>query len=160
MKRERMLLTVEAVPQSQAVIAAAAKLALRSQAEVLVLSVLERDYTRGFAWDVRPAGEIAEVVSQALYELQRLGIPAQGIVGKARVGRVADEILYSAEKYHADEIVVGLPRRSWLGRLLFGGVTARVLRLSAIPVLAIPIEGRHATSLVAKRPADRFKPAA
>ena len=42
-----ILLAIEAVPQSHALIAAAAKLARALHAEVLVLSVRERDYVRG-----------------------------------------------------------------------------------------------------------------
>lgn len=134
----RMLLAVEAVPESQAVIAVAAKLARRSHAEVLVLSVRERDYTRGFAWDIRQPGEIAETVSHAIYELERTGVPAHGVVRTARSGRVADEIVYAAHEHHADEIVIGASRRSWLGRLLFQSVAPRVLRLSDLPVVAVP----------------------
>jgi nucleotide-binding universal stress UspA family protein len=134
----RMLLAVEAAPESQAVIAAAAKLARQLHAEVLVLSVRERDYTRGFAWDVRQPGEIAETVSHALYELQRAGVQARGVIRTARTGRVADEIVYAARKHHADEIVIGASRRSWLGRLLFASVAPRVLRLSDLPVVAVP----------------------
>ena len=133
-----MLLAVEAVPESKAVIAAAAKLASRSHAEVLVLSVRERDYTRGFAWDIHQPGEIAETVSHAIYELQRAGVHARGVIQTARTGRVADEIVYAARRHHADEIVIGASRRSWLGRLLFGSVAPRVLRLSDLPVVAVP----------------------
>jgi nucleotide-binding universal stress UspA family protein len=133
-----MLLAVEAVPPSRAVIDAAVKLALRSGAEVVVLSVRERDYARGFAWDVVPAGEVAEVVSRAIYELQRVGVPARGIIRTARVGRVADEIVYVAHKHHADEIVVGRSERSWLGRLLYSSVSPRVLRLADVPVTVVP----------------------
>jgi nucleotide-binding universal stress UspA family protein len=139
----RILLAVEAVPQSQTVIATATKLAHRSQAEVLVLSVRERDYARGFAWDVRPPGEIAEVVSQAIYELERAGVQARGVIRKARSGRVADEIVYAARKYHADEILIGSSGRSWLGRLLFGSVAPRVLRISDLPVVTIPTSRRR-----------------
>ena len=133
-----MLLAVEAVPQSRVVIAAAAKLALRSRAEVLVLSVRERDYARGIAWDVLPAGEVAEVVSHAIYELQRMGIPAKGIIRTARSGRVADEILSTVHKHHADEIVIGKSERSWIGRVLYGSVSPRVLRLANVPVTVVP----------------------
>jgi nucleotide-binding universal stress UspA family protein len=133
-----MLLAVEAVPQARAVIAAAVRLALRSRAEVVVLSVRERDYARGFAWDVVPAGEVAEVVSHAIYKLQRMGVPARGIIRSARVGRVADEIVYVAHKNHADEIVIGRSERSWLGRLLYSSVTPRVLRLAGVPVTIVP----------------------
>lgn len=134
----RLLLAVEAVPQSQAVIAAAGTLALRSQAEVLVLSVRERDFARGIAWDVRPVGEVSEVVSHAIYELQRCGVAAQGIVRTARSGRVAEEIVYAAHKHHADAIVIGESERSWIGRLLYSSVSPRVLRLADMPVTLVP----------------------
>jgi K+-sensing histidine kinase KdpD len=110
-----ILLAVEAVPQSQALVAAAAKFARQSHAEVLVLSVRERDYVRGYAWDIHQPGEIAETVSRAIYELERCGVQARGIIRTARSGRVADEIVYAAHKHHADEIVVGRapPRERW-----------------------------------------------
>lgn len=103
-----------------------------------MLSVRERDYTRGFAWDIHPPGEIAETVSHAIYELQRAGVQARGVIRTARTGRVADEIVYAAHRHHADEIVIGASRRSCLGRLLFGSVAPRVLRLSDLPVVAVP----------------------
>ena len=79
-----ILLAVEAVPQSQAVVAAAAKLARQLRAEVLVLSVRERDYARGFAWDIHQPGEIAETVSRAIYELDRAGVRSRGLIRTAR----------------------------------------------------------------------------
>ena len=133
-----ILLAIEAVPQSQALVAAAAKLARQSHAEVLVLSVRERDYARGFAWDIRQPGEIAETVSRAIYELQRAGVRARGLIRTARTGRVADEIVYAAHKHHADEIVIGTSRRSWLGGFLVGSVAPQVLRRSDLPVIAVP----------------------
>lgn len=133
-----MLLAVEAVPESDAVIATATKLVRRSQAEVLVLSIRERDFARGFVWDVRQPGDIAETVSRAVYELRRAGVNASGMIRIARSGRVADEIVYTARKYHADGIVIGSSTRSWLGRLFFGSVGPRVLRISDLPVIAVP----------------------
>jgi nucleotide-binding universal stress UspA family protein len=132
-----MLLAVEAVPESQAVIAQAARLARRSHADVLVVSVRERDYVRGFAWDVHQPGEIAATISDALYELQRVGVPARGVIRTARSGRVADEIVYAAHKHHVSQIVIGGSRRSWLGRLFFGSVSPRVLRLADLPVVIV-----------------------
>jgi nucleotide-binding universal stress UspA family protein len=157
---ERILLAVEAGPDSRILVAAAAKLAQRLHADVLVLSVRERAQARGVAWDVIAPGELAEVVSHAIYELRRLGIRAQGIIGRARVGRVADEIVYAAEKYHADEIMIGLSSRNWLGRLLYSSVSPRVLRLSEFPVVAIPVRRHRDTPPAVRRPADRFQPAA
>jgi nucleotide-binding universal stress UspA family protein len=144
-----ILLAVEAVPQSQALVAAAAKFARQSHAEVLVLSVRERDYVRGYAWDIHQPGEIAETVSRAIYELERCGVQARGIIRTARSGRVADEIVYAAHKHHADEIVIGTSRRSWLGGLLRGSVGPQVLRRSDLPVVAVPTKagpGRKRTA--------------
>jgi nucleotide-binding universal stress UspA family protein len=138
---KRILLAVEAVAESQAVVAAAAERARESHAEVLVLSVRERDYARGIAWDVRQPGEIAETVSRALYELERAGVRARGLIRTARSGHVADEIIYVAHKHHADEIVIGTSRRSWLGGLLLGCIAPRVLRRSDLPVVTIPTKG-------------------
>jgi nucleotide-binding universal stress UspA family protein len=138
---KRILLAVEAVPESQAVVAAAAKRARESHAEVLVLSVREHDYARGVAWDVRPPGEIAATVSQAIHELERAGVRARGLIRTARSGHVADEIVYAAHKHHADEIVIGTSRRSWLGSLLLGCIAPRVLRRSDVPVVTIPTKG-------------------
>src|ERR1700737_1535530 len=131
----RILLAVEAVPASRTLVAAAANLAHRSQAEVFVLSVRERDFVRGFAWDIHQPGKIAATVSDALYEQQRAGVSARGLIRTARTGRVADEIVYTAYKHHVSEIVIGASRRSWLGQLLFGSIAPRVLRLSDLPVV-------------------------
>ena len=119
-------------------IATATALARRSHAEVLVLSVRERDYARGFVWDVRQPGEIAETVGRAVYQLRRAGVDASGLIRTARTGRVADEIVYAAYKHHVSEIVIGSSRRSWFGRLLRGSVAPRVLRLSDLPVVTVP----------------------
>src|ERR1700736_6753298 len=138
----RILLAVEAVPASRALVAAAANLARRSHAEVMGLSVRERDFVRGFAWDIHQPGEIAATVSDAIYELQRAGVEARGLIRTARSGRVADEIVYAAHRHHPDEIVIGASSRTWLGRLLFGSVSPRVLRLAQVPVVIVPAPDR------------------
>ena len=158
--RERLLLAVEAVPEANTVIEEAARLARRMNAEVVVLSVRERAFSRGLVWDVRPAGEIAEVVSHAIYELHRLAVPARGILGRARIGRVADEIVYAALKYQADEIVIGGTDRSALGRLIASSVSPRVLRLSPLPVITIPARPGPTSPTIARRAAGRYQPAA
>ena len=157
---ERILLALEAVPSARLVVKVAARLAQRLDAEVLVLSVRERAYTRGVAWDVRPPGELAEVVSHAIYELQRLGIKARGIVGKARLGRVGDEIAYAAIKYDVDEIVIGSSGRTAVGSLLSASVGPRVMRLSPVPVISVPTRQRKSPAPVDKAARRPVQPAA
>jgi nucleotide-binding universal stress UspA family protein len=148
-----MLLAVEATPQSEAVISAGARLARRIGAEVIVLSVRERAYTRGLTWDVRPAGEIAELISHALHQMQRLGLRASGIVAAARMGTVAREIVYAALKYRADEIVIGSSGRSLIGAFVGSSVAPAVVRLSPVPVIAVPTgPGRQVKQTPANQP--------
>ncbi len=108
-----------------------------------MLSVRERDYARGFSWDIREPADIAETVSRAIYDLERAGVRARGLIRTARIGRVADEIVYAAHKHHADEIVIGTSRRSWLRGLLMGSVALQVLRRSDLPVVAVPTSTGH-----------------
>lgn len=142
-----MLLAVEAVPESQVVIEAAARLAARSRAEVLVLSLRELEFTRGVVWDRRPLGEIAELVSGAIYELLRVGVRARGLIGIAVSGRVAEEIVYTAQVHGADQIVIGSSGRGRVGRLVFGSVAPRVVRLAGVPVVAVPTKSSRGASV-------------
>ena len=135
---ERILLAVEVGPNAPLVIGACARLAQRLHAEVVVLSVRERVMARGGARGYRRSSEVAEVVNQALYELRRRGLICQGVVGRARVGKVADRIVYGAITHQVDEIVIGLPKRSLIGRMFTNNVATGVLRLSPVPVLAVP----------------------
>jgi nucleotide-binding universal stress UspA family protein len=134
-----ILLAVEATPESRAVIAAAVQMALRSHADVLVLSVREREHTRGLVWDRRPLEEIAEVVSHAVYELQRVGLKSRGIIRIAVSGRVAETIIDVAHQHRADTIIIGSSGRSSIGAFLFGSVSPRVVRLADLPVVAVPV---------------------
>ena len=133
-----ILLAVEAVPQSGAVIDAAVRMALPLQAEIVVLSVREREYTRGLVWDRRPSGEIAELINRAIFQFLRVGLRAIGVMRTARSGQVAEEIIDAAHRHRAGTIVLGSSGRSWLGALLSSSVGPRVVRLSDLPVVVVP----------------------
>ena len=148
-----LLLAIEAVPQSRAVIAAAVQMALPLQAEVVVLSVREREYTRGLVWDRRPSSEIAELINRAIFEFQRIGLHATGVIRTARTGQVAEEIIDAAHRHQAQTIVLGSSGRSWLGALVSSSVSPRVVRLSDLPVVVVPTRVPRATGQPAVSPA-------
>ncbi len=50
---------------------------------------------------------------------------------------VAEELIRYAEKIKVDEIVIGLNKRSQLGKLLFGSTSRHVLLEAPCPVLAV-----------------------
>ena len=137
-----ILVAVEAVPEASIVITAAGRLAAGSRTPVLVLSVREREYTRGLVWDRRPMTDVAEVINTAIFELGRAGIPARGLLRTARSGQVAEEIVAAARQHRAGTIVIGTSGRSRLGSLILSSVSPRVVRMSELPVVLVPTRRR------------------
>jgi nucleotide-binding universal stress UspA family protein len=48
-------------------------------------------------------------------------------------------ILEIASRTDSDLVVMGIPHRSWLNRVVFGSTLRRVLRRAAVPVLTVPV---------------------
>ncbi|HSO93967.1 MAG TPA: universal stress protein [Candidatus Dormibacteraeota bacterium] len=137
-----ILVAVEAVPEASIVIAAARRMAAGSRTPVLVLSVREREYSRGLVWDRRPMTDIAEVINSAIFEFDRADIPARGLVRTTRSGQVAEEILDAAREHRVRTIVIGTSSRSRLGSLILGSVSPRLVRHCEVPVVLVPISRR------------------
>jgi nucleotide-binding universal stress UspA family protein len=99
---------------------------LRGEDLVLVISVRP---------DQQPAAadELAAAVSGVRAELTSLGVPHT--VRTLAGGDVADDILSVAEDVDASLIVLGLRRRSHVGKLILGSNAQRVLFDAPCPVL-------------------------
>ncbi len=54
-------------------------------------------------------------------------------------GDFAESILETAKTKHADAIVIGSHSHNWIENLLMGSVTEKVLKLSTIPLIIIPV---------------------
>jgi nucleotide-binding universal stress UspA family protein len=72
-------------------------------------------------------------------ELAATGIPHR-ITGSADVQDPAEELINAAESVGADFIVIGLRRRSPVGKRLLGSNAQRVLLDASCPVLAVKAE--------------------
>jgi hypothetical protein len=72
-------------------------------------------------------------------ELTASGVPYE-IRTPADVHDSAEELIRTAERTDADFIVIGLRRRSPVGKLLLGSNAQRVLLDAACPVLAVKAE--------------------
>jgi nucleotide-binding universal stress UspA family protein len=72
-------------------------------------------------------------------ELAASGVPYQ-ITSATDTLDPAEELISSAEAHQADFIVIGLRRRSPVGKLLLGSNAQRVLLDAACPVLAVKAE--------------------
>ena len=74
------------------------------------------------------------------------------------VGDPATEILKGAKEEDADLIVMGTHGRSGFSKMFFGSVTERVLRLSPVPVLAVPASDHERVSFTDEGPRFAFAP--
>jgi nucleotide-binding universal stress UspA family protein len=117
-------------PEGEAAVdAAAAEAGLRGASVVLV------NTTRGDAYvDERYANQDELDAAEARLRAQGVEVTVRHGVGG---DDIAAELLRAAEDEQADLIVIGLRRRTPVGKLILGSTAQRVLLESAIPVLAV-----------------------
>lgn len=154
-KIARILVAVAGSFLPRPVIDTAAWLAALGPAEVILLAVREREFTRGVIWEAPAPGDLAELMNPAIYALGRQGVRARGAIRMAQAGRVAEEIVYAAREQQADFIVMGSHGRSRLRALVFGSVSQRVMQLTHIPVLMVPVRGPGKSTEVSPGSAQR-----
>ncbi|WP_432950543.1 universal stress protein [Kribbella sp. CA-253562] len=119
-------------PEGEAALTAAAAEAELRGAQVLLLNT-----SRGDAYiDSRYAN--ADELAAAEAKLRALGVEVtiQQAVG---TGDVAAELLKAAAADDVSLIVLGLRRRSPVGKLILGSTAQRVLLESPVPVLAVKV---------------------
>jgi nucleotide-binding universal stress UspA family protein len=123
-------------PEGEAALAAAA-----AEAELRGASVLLLNTSRGDAYiDARYAN--AEELAAAEAKLRALGVEVS--IHQAVSSRdVAGELLRTAATEDVILIVLGLRRRSPVGKLILGSTAQRVLLESPVPVLAVKAPSPH-----------------
>jgi len=70
--------------------------------------------------------------------LESLASEGLEITGVVRHGQVADSLIYIAKKHGATDIVVGRIGEKSVKTLMFGGVVAKLIQLTHIPVTIVP----------------------
>ena len=89
-------------------------------------------------------------------ELEASGVPHE--VRQPMGSDVGDQVLALAEEVDASLIVIGLRRRSPVGKLIMGSVAQRILMGAHCPVLAVkPGGGLRAPSSLAGTPAGHTR---
>ena len=84
--------------------------------------------------DLRRAGE--QEIAAIRRDLEASGVE-HDIVQPVRRKEAAEEIIDAAEEHRADLIVIGIRRRSPVGKLIMGSTAQRVLIDANCPVLAV-----------------------
>ena len=78
----------------------------------------------------------AEDISALTERLDREGIEHL-VLQPVRGNDAANEVLEAAEKYRAELIVIGLRRRTPVGKLIMGSAAQQILLEASCPVLAV-----------------------
>ena len=99
-------------------------------------------YAEGFLWPVEELARGAQVALGTVVET--LKQRNAGIDSALVMGAPWEQILLVAKQRGVDLIVMGTHGRRGLSRMLLGSVAERVVRMSPVPVLAIP-SAEHAS---------------
>jgi nucleotide-binding universal stress UspA family protein len=89
-------------------------------------------------------GEGEQLVSDIVADLGRSGVTASGMIKEATLGHVARTILTAATQADVRVLVLGSSSRTDLPWISFGSVSGRLLHLSSLPVLIVPMHPRGA----------------
>jgi nucleotide-binding universal stress UspA family protein len=119
-------------PEGEAALDAAA-----AEAELRGASVVLLNTSRGDSYlDTRYANAEELAAAEARLRTQGIEVTVQQAVASADV---AHELLKAAAQEEVELIVLGLRRRSPVGKLILGSTAQRVLLESPVPVLAVKV---------------------
>lgn len=117
-----LVAAVDTSPQAIAVLRKTAELARRSQGEVLVIHVVQREEPEAIA-------QLQSLCQSLLADVRHRWIALPGVI--------PETILDLAQTYGASEIIVAKHNHPPLGAMVLGSVSRTLLTTSAIPVLVV-----------------------
>jgi nucleotide-binding universal stress UspA family protein len=142
---DRILVAVDATPETQAVLARTSALARLSGATVRVLHVRTVDVVDGAGIgafvEEETEDEATEVVRDAVGELRRQGVgQVEGWSGETVRGDVANTVIAQVKDFGADVLVLGARRHGGLASLFLGSVSDTIVHRAPCAVLLVPEE--------------------
>lgn len=123
-----------ATPEGRAALRRAAEESLRRQTRLVIVKS-----GRGRSPEPQEAEAYEAELGRVRLEVESGGV-ACDVHDAAEAAEPADELLAVAEKQAADVIVIGLRRRTPVGKLILGTNAQRILLDSPCPVLAVKAE--------------------
>lgn len=140
---QRILVAIDATPETPTVLGHTAALAKAVGATVRVLHIQTIDVVQGGALggavEEQTAGEAAQTVRDALATLKDAGVAdTDGYTGETVRGDIGNTVLAQAKAFGADLIVLGARRHGGLASLWLGSVSDTVTHHADVPVLLVP----------------------
>ena len=143
---DRILALIDFSEATNAVVAAATKLAVAVDAEVLLLHVVEPDpdfvgYEVGpqYIRDSR-AAELRKEHRQLQEYANKLNKNGANTEALLVQGATIEMVIEEAKKLNIDLIITGHHEHNYLYQAFVGSVSAEIIKRSKIPVLLVPIE--------------------
>jgi len=148
----RILVPIDYSDNSKAALAYGAELALGFGASLDIVHVWDRPTYLTDAVMVQRPGEAHKPIGELIREnaerdmaefLNEVSLPATLSVTRRLVsGEPASALLAELKKGEHDLVVLSTHGRTGLAHLLLGSIAEKLVRLSPIPVLTVPIRGR------------------
>ena len=139
-----VLVAVDMGPGSDKVLGFATELAKQTSGELHVVHVVTDDEKKDRA-DMPGEGHYLDVMMEEAKrnlekKLTELGLEQSSFTAITRTGDLVDEIRRVGTEYSAEMLVIGMRRRSRVGKLLLGSDLQELLMSSDRPVVAVPTD--------------------
>ena len=139
-----VLVAVDMGPGSDKVLGFAAGLVKQTGGEVHVVHVITEEEQEDRRHRPGPSQYVDVMLEETERDLEKglveLGVALSSITAIARIGRPVDEIQKVAAENNVDALVIGMRRRSRVGKFLLGSVLQELLLSSDRPVMAVPTD--------------------
>jgi nucleotide-binding universal stress UspA family protein len=134
---EKILLAVDGSEHARKAVSLALDIAKKSNGDVVVVHVREHIVDLGGTWEQESSTRAQAILDDACKELNEAGVTTRKVVRRslAGSGRIAQEIVETADTEDAGLVVMGSRGVSDLRGFLLGSVAHKVLHLSSQPVL-------------------------
>lgn len=132
---EKIVMAIDGSEPARKAIPVAIDLAAKSQGEVIVVHVHQKELTSRETTDVETLEEARMLARAAADLVQQGGVKATAELRPARFDDVAREILVAVEEHGADAVVLGALGHGYFSELLLGSVAHKVLQLARCTVV-------------------------
>jgi nucleotide-binding universal stress UspA family protein len=155
---QKILVPVDGSPTSSRGLLEAIKLAGLTGARLRLIHVVDEiSFASGLEAATMATGEMMQLLREggelllgkAAARAGKAGLRVDTVLCDGIAGRVCDQVVEQAKRWHADLIVLGTHGRRGVGRLLMGSDAEMIARLASVPVLLV--RSKEAGPSAAKR---------